>query len=429
MLNILSYPEIKFPENFLWGSATAAHQIEGDDIHSREWHQQMARPFMEKSGKACDGYRLYKEDIELLKQLGHKAYRLSIPWSRIEPSEGDFNREATEHYIDLLRRLKEAGIQSFVTLLHGSSPEWFAQRGGLLKRENFHFFERYVQFMVQAIHPYVDFWLVINEFNIGGGRSDEDYRAFRANSLIAHARGYQIIKSMSSAPVSSAHALRHCQPANPFDKFDRIFSDLDDWKVNEFFFHAIRTGEIVLPYMDAEYVPEIKNSVDFWAVNYYCRNLISARKQNADSIRYTPTHQKMIDMDFYLEEFFPEGLLTGLLRLNDKPVYITENGLACDDDRWRIIKLVQDLAAMNDAIRQGVDVRGYLHWSLMDNYEWYTFKPRFGLVHVDFKTFERTPKPSAWFYKELIEANGFNPALIKKHLPDLPEFKLYSSRS
>lgn len=425
MLNITSYPNITFPDNFLWGSATAAHQIEGDDIHSREWHQQMSRPDMVKSGKACDSYRLYKEDVELLKEIGHQAYRLSIPWSRIEPAEGQFQEEPTLHYIDLLRRLKEANIQTFVTLLHGSSPQWFEQKGGMLKRDNLRYFERYVQYIVKRIHPYTDFWLVINEFNIAGGRLDEDYRAIRANSLIAHAHGYHIIKSMSQKPVSSAHALRICQPANPYDKFDRIFAELDDWKVNEFFFHAIRTGEIVLPYSDGESVPEVKDSVDYWAVNYYCRNLISARKKTADSVWYTATHQKMIDMNFYLEEFFPEGLTSGLLRLRDKPVYITENGVACEDDRWRIVKLVQELVALSDAIGKGVDVRGYLHWSTLDNYEWYTFRPRFGLVHVDFETFKRTPKPSAWFYKQVIENNGFSPELVEKYLPELPKFKLF----
>lgn len=425
MFNTLSYPEIKFPEGFLWGSATAAHQIEGDDVNSREWHQQMNNPRIEKSGKACNSYQLYKEDIELLKSLGHQAYRLSIPWSRIEPSEGEFCQTAIDHYVDLLNRLKEAGIKTFVTLLHGSSPQWFEERGGMLNRENFRFFERYVTRIVKAIHKYVDYWMVINEFNIAGGRLDEDYRVHRANNLIAHARGYHIIKTMSNAPVSSAHALRADLPANPFDKFDRIFAELDDWKVNEFFFHAIRTGEIVLPYMDAEYVPEVKDSLDYWAINYYCRNLVSARKQTADSVWYTATHQKMIDMNFYLEEFYPEGLLNGLQRLKDKPVFITENGLACDDDRWRILKIAQDLAAVSDAIKSGVDVRGYLHWSFMDNFEWYTFKPRFGLVHVDFETFRRTPKPSAYFYKELIERNGFDGELIRKYLPDVPVFKLY----
>ena len=191
--------------------------------------------------------------------------------------------------------------------------------------------------------------------------------SIRTNNLIAHARGYHIIKGLSKAPVSSAHALRHCQPANPFDKFDRIFSDLDDWKVNEFFFHAIRTGEIVLPYMDAETVPEVKDSVDYWAVNYYyCRNLISARKKTADSVWYTgdaPEDDR--------HELLSGRVLPGGTALRASPpegqtaVYITENGVACDDDRWRIVKLAQDLAALSDAVKQGVDVRGYL--SLVDN--------------------------------------------------------------
>lgn len=140
---------------------------------------------------------------------------------------------------------------------------------------------------------------------------------------------------------------------------------------------------------------------------------------------YTATHQKMIDKDFYLEEVFPEGLLNGLQRLKDKPVYITENGICCDDDRWRILKLASDLAAISDAIKKGVDVRGYLHWTTMDNYEWSSFVPRFGLVHVDFKTFKRTPKNSAWFYKELIELNGFDGTLVQKYIPELPVLKLY----
>ena len=128
MLNLHNFPAIVFPQGFLWGSATAAHQIEGDDIYSINWRDQTLHPerFIHHSGKACDGYRLYKEDVELLKTLGHQAYRFSIPWSRIEPAEGKFCREAVEHYRDLLRLLKEAGIKTFVTLLHGSSPQWFA---------------------------------------------------------------------------------------------------------------------------------------------------------------------------------------------------------------------------------------------------------------------------------------------------------------
>ena len=425
MLNIFSYPVMKFPEGFLWGSATAAHQIEGDDFNSHEYHQQVSRSFPEISGKACDSYRLYREDVKLLKKIGHKAYRLSIPWSRIEPRQGEFNAEAVEHYRDLLRRLKEEKITTFVTLLHGSTPEWFEQLGNIQVRKNIPLFLKYIQYLVPKIAEYADFFLVFNEFNIAGGRVDEDYRAIRSAHLIAHALGREVIKGIVDRPVSSAHALRYCQPENAFDRFDRIFAELDDWKTNEFFFHAVRSGEIVLPYMDAEFIPEVQDSVDFWAVNYYCRNLISGRRKTADSSFFAATHQRMIDMPFYLEEFFPEGLSIGLQRLKDKPVYITENGLACEDDRWRMVYLSMMLAALHEALKKGVDVRGYLHWSTMDNYEWYTFKPRFGLVHVNFKTFQRTPKTSAWFYKEIIEQNGISGDLIRKYLPEVPVFRTF----
>lgn len=425
MLNVVSMPKIQFPPGFLWGTATAGHQIEGDNIHSENWHHEIASHYAEPSGKACDHWRLYREDIDLMKDLGHQAYRLSLNWARLEPKPGIHDGEALAQYIDMLTRLKECGIKTFVTVSHGGNPQWFAELGGFGKRDNLCHFERHLRWLVPQIKDLVDFWMVLNEFNIAGGDSVAA-APYRANTLIAHARGYHIIKEFSNAPVSSAHALRACHPANPFDRFDRQFAELDDWLCNEFFFHAIRTGEIVFPYQDVETVPELKNSIDYWAINYYCRRIISARRKKIDGDWYTATHQKMIDQNFYLEEFYPEGLTAGLLRLKDKPIYITENGVSADDDRWRIVKLCQDIAAMNDALQQGVDLRGYLHWSLMDNYEWSSFIPRFGLIDVNFENFRRTPKPSAYFFRDLIARNGFDASLVRQYLPDLPVLKLYS---
>ncbi len=133
---------------------------------------------------------------------------------------------------------------------------------------------------------------------------------------------------------------------------------------------------------------------------------------------------QMIDEDFYLEEFNPECILSNLGRLHDKPIYITENGVACNDDRFRIVFLSEYLSAVRQAIEFGADVRGYLYWSMLDNFEWGSFKPRFGLYDVDFKTFERTAKPSAAFYREIIENNGVNAELIKKHLKEMPSLAL-----
>ena len=426
MLNLHNYPAITFPETFLWGSATAAHQIEGDDIHSINWRDQTTHPerFIHHSGKACNSYRLYREDVELLKTLGHQAYRFSIPWSRIEPEEGKFCREAVDHYIDLIRLLKEAGIRTFVTLSHGSDPAWFWDKGGFADRNAFPYFERYVNFIVPQLEDKVDFWMTINEINIME-RPECNKFELRKNYMICHAKAYRIIKRYSRKPVGAPHAVAAITPQDPHFDADKAHAAMEDWILNGFFYHALRTGELVYPYYPAETFPELKDSFDFWAVNYYTRHAVSSRTGNGRAPLPVSAQLKLIDKEFYMSSFYPEGLCNELLRLKDKPVFITENGCCCEDDRWRIVKMCQDLSAVRDAMDKGVDVRGILHWSLMDNYEWVSFIPRFGMVHVDFETFRRTPKPSAWMFREIIANRGFTPETVKKYLPQLPEFKLF----
>jgi len=205
-----------------------------------------------------------------------------------------------------------------------------------------------------------------------------------------------------------------------FDTPDKIMSDYADFQFNEFFFHAIRTGEIILPFNDSIYLPQLKNSVDYWAINFYTRTMIDSRKKDAIGVRPNTKELKMIDRDFYLEEMLPEGMTQALYRLKDKPVIITENGCCCNDDRFRIVYLALYLSAIKDAIDMGVDVKGYMHWSTMDNYEWGSYLPKFGLADVDRETYVRTPKNSADFYKKIIENNGFNQEILRQHLTELP---------
>ena len=429
MLNLHYIPEMEFPDGFLWGSATSAHQIEGNDIHSINWRDQLEHPevFIHHSGKACNSYELYREDVDLLHHLGHQAYRFSLPWSRIEPEEGKFDLSAVDHYIDLLKRLKSYGIKSFVTISHGSDPAWFWDRGGFADRDQLHFFERYVDFIVPKLDELVDYWMTINEINIME-RPGCDKFELRKNYMICHGRAFRTIRKYSSKPVGAPHAVSAVYAKDPHFPADRALADMTDWIMNGFFYHALKTGELVYPYTDAEYFPELKDSYDFWAINYYTSSTISSRKSNARDIPMTCNQLKLIDKEFYMSSFSPDGFYKELLRLKDKPVFITENGCCCDDDRWRMVKMILDLSAVKDAIDAGVDIRGLLHWSLMDNYEWVSFIPRFGMVHVDFKTFKRTPKLSSALFKELIERNGFSPELVKKYLPELPEFKLFNNK-
>jgi beta-glucosidase len=430
MYDVFSLPPIRFPDNFLWGSATAGHQIEGDNIHSQAWHLEQQPEFYQHdpgrttrapSGKACDHYRLYREDVELIATLGHRAYRMSIEWSRIEPLEGQWNHEAVTHYLDLLEHLSHKGIRIFVTLHHFTHPLWFDQLGGFGAIENHRYFERYLSFLLPKISPYVSGWNVINEFNQWGGlTAGPTIAPLKFNMLRVHALGYHLIKQHSNAPVSSAHAFSHWFPRRYHDSLDRRMTEFADFTTNEFFFHALRTGELVYPGVDAEYAPEVKGSLDYWSINYYTRHLIDARKADLDGPRFRHKELRMVPMPFYLEEMYPEGLIANLERLGDYPVYITENGCCCDDDRFRIVYLALHLSAVQEAIERGVDVRGYFYWSLMDNYEWTTFLPRFGLVDVNFETFVRTPKPSASFYRAIIEANGFSGQTVRQYLETLP---------
>ncbi len=421
MYDVFSLPDTFFPENFIWGSATSGHQIEGNNIHSSHWKREQAPDFLSdefraRSGRTCNHYELWRQDATLLKELGHKTYRMSVEWSRIEPVKGQFNKEATEHYVKELALLQEMGIQVFVTLIHFVTPAWFSDMGGYAKTENLKYFERYLEYIVPIITPYVDGWNVLNEFNLGLG---EEAFARKMSAIKYHARGYHVIKKYSKAPVSTAHAFVEYAPKRHHDPFDNKMAGYVDWAINEFFFHAIRTGELVLPFTDGEYCPEVKGSLDYWGINIYTRSLMDARKSNPWGTRYVHKQLNMVKTGFH-NEMYPEIMIAQLTRIKDKPVIITENGCCCDDDRFRVVYLALYLNALREAIDLGVDVRGYLHWSTMDNYEWKSFVPRFGLVDVNYETFERTPKPSAYFFKEIIENNGFNQEMLRKYLSELP---------
>ncbi len=413
MFDIFSLPEVKMPEGFLWGAGYAGHQVEGNNIHSQRWAWEEAGKYEEKSGMACNSYELWEKDVEIAQECGLQAFRTSVEWSRIEPHEGEFCKEALDHYVRFFATLKEKGIKVFATMMHFSEPLWFTEKGSFENVDNLPYFERYLEYVVPAIAPYVDFWNVINEFNLR--QAD-----FKLGTLRFHARGYHVIKKYSDGPISSAHALVMYQPKRPRDKFDQVMAEYNDICNHEFFFHGIRTGEIVYPYREGAYCDELKGAADFWSVNTYVRDLIDARRPNSKGKRYDFARMQMIDKEFYLEEFNPECILANLGRLHDKPIYITENGVACNDDRFRIVFLGEYLSAIRQAMDFGADVRGYLYWSMLDNFEWGSFKPRFGLYDVDFQTFERTAKPSASFYREIIENNGVNAELIKKYLREMP---------
>ncbi len=424
MTDPFSIKSFTFPENFLFGSATAGHQIEGDNVNASNYAYELEckekNPDYVLSGKACNSYELFEEDNRILAELGHKMYRMSIEWSRIQPSEDTFSQKEVDHYIKVFESLKQKGIKICLSLTHGTVPIWFWKKNTFYDINNLKYFEKYVDYIVPKIDEYVDCYIVLNEPN---GGNDPQYFDFKFNTVRYHARAYHIIKKHSNKPVSTALMLVQQFGKRQNDKFDLAIQNYYDVILHEFFLHAIRTGELVLPHRDAIYDKEIKGSCDFWAVNSYRRRIIDTRVANFTSRTYNHELMRFYDDESTMANaaFNPECYIHNLTRLMDKPVLISENGLATDNDDLRIVYITEYLCAIHQAMQMGVDVRGYLYWSLLDNYEWNTYKPRFGLVHVDYENnFKRTIKKSAYFYRDIIQNNGFNQDILRKYLSEIP---------
>lgn len=383
---------------FLWGAATSAHQVEGNNIHNDWWNWEKRTPGAHRSGRAADHYNRYKEDFQLAKSLGHNAHRLSLEWSRIEPAPGQWSRQAVDHYRDVLSELRSQGLKSFVTLHHFTNPEWFARQGGWVNGRAPELFERYVKFIAQQLGEHVDFWITINEPIVYVSQSywakrwppqeRNGYHALRVMSHMAkaHRRAYRVLHTYTpNIPVGfSKHAIAYLpEHAGQFD--DQLVSRLEDWWFNHRFFEL--TGD----------------TFDFVGVNYYFTT-----KQRVKL--FPPTFSK-VPWDGETSDLgwpiCPEGLTHVLVHMKryNKPIYITENGLADKEDTKRADFIRSHLRAVEAAQAQGADIRGYLHWSLLDNFEWSDgFDPRFGLVEVNYDTLERTPRQSAYVYKAIIEA-------------------------
>ena len=420
---------LTFPADFVWGSATAAHQVEGDNRHNDWWAHEIAPDTnaVEPSGIACDHYRRFAEDFRLLKHLGHAAHRLSIEWSRIEPEEGSINRAEIEHYRAVLSCLRELGIEPWVTMHHFTSPLWFARQGGFAKSENVDFFRRFVELLAREYGDIASHWCTINEPNVV---AEMGYRwgyfpprlqnpslcaDVLCNFFRAHTVACKTLKSHAKlAPqVGITLAVMAQEPYRSESESDRAFASRRDAEWNGVCFDALRTG--VFSYPDRTPVPisGLKESSTFVGVQYYSRmrhDGASGGPAPADPSRV------MSQMGW---EVYPEGKAPLLRRAaaTGLPVYVTENGICCDDDRVRVDYIAEHLSIIDEVRREGVDVRGYFYWSAMDNFEWnFGYGPKFGLIEVDRATLERRPRPSAHFFGDVIRGGKVTPELVRRFL-------------
>lgn len=383
--------------NFLWGAATSSHQVEGNNVHNDWWAAEKRVPELEESGRAADHYNRFREDFALAKQLGHTAHRFSIEWSRLEPKRGHWNMREIAHYREVLEELRRLGMKSFVTLHHFTNPNWLAKEGGWENKRSAEYFRLYTKQVVEHLGDLVDFWVTINEPMVYAtlsyihGTWPPQKKSFRSmwrviqNLARGHKLAYrEIHRVFPKASVGIAKHLVAYLPEHTWQIDDRIVIMAEDWWFNHRFY-GMTAG-----------------THDFLGVNYY----FTRKKQVhlfSRSVSDAPWDGPVSDMNWPIR---PEGLthvLLGMKRYN-KPVYITENGLADAADTRRADFIRGHLRAVEEAQQQGVDVRGYLHWSLLDNFEWAEgFDPRFGLIEVDYETMERRVRPSARVYQAIIE--------------------------
>lgn len=361
---------------FLYGAGTSAHQVEGNSINNNWWKWEQSRPAEFRSGIACDHWNRYVEDIALAHQLGHTAHRLSLEWSKIEPTPGNFDVAAIAHYRDVLLELKKYNMKAFVTLHHFTNPLWVEKRGGWKSSETPELYAKYVSYCAQHLGDLVDFWITINEPMVCAVQSYfKGIWPPQKKNIFTMLR---VINNFAKGHLLAYRTLHRITPHVPVGIAESVVAfapkqSIKNWFFNHRFFSLIR------------------NKQDFIGVNYYFAEYV-------DSPNVVRS-----DLGWIVSPKGFERILLGLKKYN-KPLYITENGIADANDVNRADFIRSHLRAIENVQRQGVDVRGYLHWALIDNFEWAEgFTPRFGLIAIDYETQKRTIRPSAYVYKAIID--------------------------
>lgn len=410
--------KLQFPKNFLWGAATSAHQVEGGMKNNwteweknnaeklaknakKKWAKWQQEKFPEMfdpqnyiSGKCCDHYNLFEKDFDLAKTGGHNAHRFSIEWSRIESEEGKFDEKEIEHYRNVIKALRERGMEPFVTLWHWTEPIWFQEKGGWANKESIEYFSRFAKKVVREYKDVVKFWIVVNEPNVGLGfgyflgsqppgiKCPRKFLKAYFNMLKTYKRIYAEIHGIDPE-AKVGHAL----------SFMVYQSSL--WSM-------VAKALIFFPeYFSKYFARKTIQHVDFIGCNYYKNFTISLQKKKL-------SENERNDLEWPI---YPKGIYDTLMSLKkyNLPIYITENGLADADDAKRPKYIKDHLMWVNKAIAEGADVRGYFYWSLMDNFEFPDirgFWPRFGLIEIDYKTLERKPRKSFYEYTKICKNNS-----------------------
>ena len=441
-------PEPAFPPGFLWGAATSAYQIEGsplaDGAGPSNWHRFCRTPGFVKGGNrgdvACDHYRRWTEDIRWMKELGLTAYRFSVSWSRVLPEgTGRVNQKGLDFYKRLVDALGENGIEPCATVFHWDLPAALEDRGGWQNREIADWFADYASVLFRALDGSVRMWATLNEpwvVSDGGhlhGVLAPGHRSLFEPPLVAHNLLRAHAAALAAYRAEGKHAIGivvNLAPQHPASEAqdDVAAARRADAYMNRQYLDPLYLGRYpeelseifgeAWPQFPPSDFDAIRKPMDFLGVNYYTRNVVR-HEPKAWPVHAAPVPQSGLHTEMKWE-VYPEGLTEILTWVRDRygaaPLYVTENGSAFEDpdpvgalveDPFREAYLRDHLRAARRAIAEGVDLRGYFAWSLLDNFEWSEgFSKRFGLIHVDYGTQKRTAKTSARLYSRIIASAG-----------------------
>lgn len=400
---------ISFPPDFLWGAATAAHQVEGG-LHNN-WSVFEESRGLEKSGEACDHWNRWKEDFEMLSELGLTTYRFSIEWSRLEPEPGKWDSAPLQVYSDMVDDLLNRGIRPVVTLHHFSHPAWWEDRGGFSKKENLPEFIAYCERVFETLSDRVDVWCTINEptvfssmgYTLGqfppGHRSIRQTLRIMRNLMRAHAALYASLKSRRpDASIGVAKNVTLFDPLNRWSPIDWAVARLLDWLWSGAWQRGILSGRML-----GSRVRGSKNSLDFIGLNYYTHFLTGLFMPTTGELAFARRENEVSTEFGY--PMYAEGFRRAIEKVSvlNVPIEITENGVADSNDVLRPEHLMRHLWVLSEAISDGYDIKSFHHWSLMDNFEWAEgYSMRFGLYEVDFDTQERNLRKSGELYRKII---------------------------
>lgn len=431
--------EMKFPKNFMLGTSTSAHQVEGQNIFNDWWEWEQGGNILNKqvSGDATNHYNLYKKDFDMMKAMHHNAHRISIEWSRIEQNEGEFNEYEIKHYRQVLEYMKKTGLRPIVTLYHFTLPYWFMKKGGFLHKDARKIFNRFVRRIVAELGDLVEYWVTVNEPYVyaafsywegkwpPGDRSIIKFLKVLKVLLRVHCDTYETIReiyekqSWSRPKIGFAKSFIWFDPYNEKSFLSRMMSEIYRYFYNKTYFRPFYSGHFpfILGYGA---IPEAPESLDFIGMNYYSRCTCKF-----DPFK-SPLMVKMVgdpsvERSLFDWEVYPEGmynLMKIVYRKLKKPIIITENGISTLDDNQRISYIIRHMDAVHRALRDGVDVRGYLYWSFIDNFEWAEgYAQPFGLVAMNRENFQRMPKRSADVYSEICKTHKITKNMLKKYAP------------